>query len=210
MKLIYFHGFASSGASGTVQLLRKMLPSAEIIAPDIPVDPEEALPMLKDLVETEQPDVVVGTSMGGMYVQQMHGHLRICVNPAFNMSSLSKVLHTGEHKWLNGRKDSAKTFKITADIIKHFNQMERKQFDGITPEDKDLCYGLFGINDKTVNPVNSYTTFTKHYNHAERIEAEHQLNEKVLRKYILPLIKDLLGEKYEEATHESLPDYMKY
>lgn len=210
MKLIYFHGFASSGASGTVQLLRKMLPSAEIIAPDIPVDPEEALPMLKDLVEAEQPDVVVGTSMGGMYVQQMHGHLRICVNPAFNMSSLSKVLHTGEHKWLNGRKDSAKTFKITADIIKHFNQMERKQFDGITPEDKDLCYGLFGINDKTVNPVNSYTTFTKHYNHAERIEAEHQLNEKVLRKYILPLIKELLGEKYEKATHEPLPDYMKY
>lgn len=210
MKLIYFHGFAYSGASGTVQLLRKMLPSAEIIAPDIPVDPEEALPMLKDLVEAEQPDVVVGTSMGGMYVQQMHGHLRICVNPAFNMSSLSKVLHTGEHKWLNGRKDSAKTFKITADIIKHFNQMERKQFDGITPEDKDLCYGLFGINDKTVNPVNSYTTFIKHYNHAERIEAEHQLNEKVLRKYILPLIKELLGEKYEEATHELLPDYMKY
>lgn len=88
--------------------------------------------------------------------------------------------------------------------------MERKQFDGITPEDKELCYGLFGINDKTVNPVNSYTTFTKHYNHAERIEAEHQLNEKVLRKYILPLIKELLGEKYEEATHEPLPDYMKY
>ena len=88
--------------------------------------------------------------------------------------------------------------------------MERKQFDGITPEDKDLCYGLFGINDKTVNPVNSYATFTKHYNHAERIEAEHQLNEKVLRKYILPLIKDLLGEKYEDATHEPLPDYMKY
>ena len=67
MKLIYFHGFASSGASGTVQLLRKMLPSAEVIAPDIPVDPEEALPFLKDLVEAEQPDVIVGTSMGGMY-----------------------------------------------------------------------------------------------------------------------------------------------
>ena len=42
MKLIYFHGFASSGASGTVQLLRKLLPEDEIIAPDIPVDPQEA------------------------------------------------------------------------------------------------------------------------------------------------------------------------
>ena len=142
MKLIYFHGFASSGASGTVQLLRKMLPSAEVIAPDIPVDPEEALPMLHELVETEQPDIIVGTSMGGMYAQQMHGHLRVCVNPAFRMSTMSKTLHTGEHKWLNGRKDSAKTFRVTADTLKHFNQMERKQFDGITPDDKDLCYGL--------------------------------------------------------------------
>lgn len=210
MKLIYFHGFASSGASGTVQLLRKIFPSAEIIAPDIPVDPEEALPLLQNLVETEQPDLVMGTSMGGMYAQQMHGHLRICVNPAFRMSTMSKVLHTGEHKWLNGRKDSAKTFKVTADIIKHFNQMERKQFEGITPDDRKLCYGLFGINDKTVNSANTYATFTKYYDHAERIEAEHQLNEKVVHKYVLPLMKQLLGAKYDEALKEPLPDYMKY
>lgn len=210
MKLIYFHGFASSGASGTVQLLRKMLPSAQIIAPDIPVDPEEALPMLRSLVEAEQPDIIVGTSMGGMYTQQMHGHLRICVNPAFRMSTLSKVLHTGEHRWLNGRKDSAKTFRVTADIITHFNQMERKQFEGITPADKDMCYGLFGINDECVNPVNAYNTFTKYYHHAERIESGHQLNEKVVRKYLLPLLKQLLGSIYDEAEKEPLPDYMKY
>lgn len=209
MKLIYFHGFASSGASGTVQLLRKMLPSAEVIAPDIPVDPEEALPFLKDLVEAEQPDVIVGTSMGGMYAQQMHGHLRVCVNPAFRMSTMSKVLHTGEHKWLNGRKDSAKTFRVTADTLKHFNQMERKQFDGITSDDKDLCYGFFGINDTLVNPINTYNTFMKYYHHAERIEAEHQLNEKVLRKYLLPLLHQLLGSLYDEAVKEPLPDYMK-
>lgn len=210
MKLIYFHGFASSGASGTVQLLRKIFPSGEIIAPDIPVDPDEALPMLKELVETEQPDIVVGTSMGGMYAQQMHGHLRICVNPAFRISTMSKVLHTGVHKWLNGRKNSEKEFKVTNDTIKHFNQMERKQFDGITPEDKELCYGLFGINDHTVNPVNAYNTFTKYYTHAERFDGEHQLNEKVIRKYLLPLMKQLLGEKYESARQEPLPDYMRY
>ena len=39
MKLIYFHGFASSGASGTVELLRNMMPEDTVIAPDIPVDP---------------------------------------------------------------------------------------------------------------------------------------------------------------------------
>lgn len=210
MKLIYFHGFASSGASGTVELLRKTFPSGEIIAPDIPVDPLEALPMLKELVEKEQPDVIVGTSMGGMYAQQMHGHLRICVNPAFRMSQMSKTLKTGVHKWLNGRKDHAKEFKVTKDTLQHFNQMERKQFEGITPEDKELCYGLFGINDPTVNSANAYATFTKYYDHAERFEGEHQLNEKVMHKVLLPLLKKLLGEAYDEAVKEPLPDYMRW
>jgi predicted esterase YcpF (UPF0227 family) len=209
MKLVYFHGFASSGASGTVQLLRKIFPSAQVVAPDIPVDPEEALPMLQELVQAEQPDVIVGTSMGGMYAQQMHGFLRICVNPSFRIST-SKLLHTGVHKWLNGRKNHEKEFRITADIIKRYNQMERKQFDGITPDDRELCYGLFGINDTSVNPINAYNTFTKYYTHAERFEGEHQLNDKVIHKVLLPLLKQLLGSKYDEATREPLPDYMKY
>ena len=67
MKLIYFHGFGSSAASGTIRTLREKLPDFKVIAPDIPVDPAEALPFLRELCEKEQPNVVVGTSMGGMY-----------------------------------------------------------------------------------------------------------------------------------------------
>lgn len=189
MKIIYFHGFASSGASGTVQTLRKIMPDIEIIAPDIPVDPQEALPFLKELCRQEQPDLIIGTSMGGMYAQQMRGFKRICVNPAFNMSSLSKVLKTGEHEFLNRRKDSQKTFRITRDIIQHFNQMERQQFKDITPEEQELCWGLFGINDTTVN---TYDLFRKHYTQATRFEGEHRLNEKVLRHTVIPLIKEIL------------------
>ena len=191
MKLIYFHGFGSSGASGTVQLLRLLLPEAEVIAPDIPVDPVEALPFLKKLCEDEQPDIIVGTSMGGMYAQQMRGFVRICINPALNMSTMSGVLKTGEHKFFNGRKDNQKTFRITRDIIQHHNQMERLQFKDITPWDKEHCYGLFGINDKQVN---TYDLFHKHYPHAIRFEGEHRLNEKVLKKVVLPLIKELTSE----------------
>ena len=210
MKLIYFHGFASSGASGTVEMLRKMLPSAEVIAPDIPVDPLEALPFLTDLVEREQPDIVLGTSMGGMYAAQMHGHLRICVNPAFRMSTMSKVLRTGEHPFLNGRKDHAKTFRITRDTIAHFNALERRQFDGITPADRDLCYGLFGTNDTTVNPANAYATFTKYYTHAQRYDGGHQLNDSALKHAVMPLMRTLLGQRFEAALQPPLPDYMRY
>jgi hypothetical protein len=195
MKLIYFHGFGSSGASGTVETLRNLLPKATVIAPDIPVDPVEALPFLKQLCETEQPDIIVGTSMGGMYAQQMIGFLRICVNPAFNMSTNSQVMKTGTYKFQNGRKDNQKEFRITKDIIQHHNQMERQQFKNIPPEDKELCYGLFGINDPVVH---TYDLFKKYYPHAIRFEGEHRLNDKIIRKTLIPLIKELLGDKVEE------------
>ena len=119
MKLIYFHGFGSSAQSGTIRTLRKMLSDFEVIAPDIPVDPADALPFLKQLCEDEQPDVVIGTSMGGMYAQQMFGFNRICVNPAFEMSTMSKVLKVGTFEYFNPRMDGETHFTITPDIIKH-------------------------------------------------------------------------------------------
>jgi hypothetical protein len=38
--VLYCHGFASSGQSGTVTRLRTVMPNARGIAPDLPVDPQ--------------------------------------------------------------------------------------------------------------------------------------------------------------------------
>ena len=190
MKILYFHGFASSGATGTAETLRRLLPEVEVISPDIPVDPTEALPYLRNLCEQEKPDLIIGTSMGAMYAQQMFGYKKICVNPAFNMSTMSKVFKTGEHKFLNGRKDNQKTFKITKEIIQKHNMMERQQFKGITPFDKENTFGLFGIHDTTVN---TYDLFKKYYKNAQRFDGEHHLNEKALKTAVVPLVKQILG-----------------
>ena len=116
LKLVYLHGFGSSAASGTVKTLKELLPEFDVVAPDIPVDPAEALPFLRRLCMNEVPDVIVGTSMGGMYTQQMRGYKRICVNPAFEMSKKSKVLRIGTHEYFKPRKDGATHFEITAEI----------------------------------------------------------------------------------------------
>ena len=191
MKIIYFHGFASSGASGTVETLRHLLPDDEIIAPDIPLDPLKALPFLLNLCKEEDPDIVIGTSMGGMYAHQMKGYYRICVNPAINMSTASGVMKTGVHKFFNRRKDNQKEFKVTRETIQHHNQIERQQFKKIDADDKEKCYGLFGINDPKVH---TYDAFHKHYPNCIRFEGEHQLNEKVIRKAVLPLVEEIRGK----------------
>ena len=44
--ILYVHGFASSGASGTVKNLRNMLPNTRVIAPDLPLNAHEAMALL--------------------------------------------------------------------------------------------------------------------------------------------------------------------
>lgn len=192
MKILYFHGFASSGATGTAQLLRQILPDDEIVAPDISMDPQEALPFLKEFCAEQNPDLIIGTSMGGMYAQQMRGYRRICVNPAFNMSRMSKVLKPGTFKYLNGRKDNAKEFRISKETIQHYFTMERRQFDGITDAERAITWGLFGTEDDTAR--SGYEIFRKYYTQASRFEGGHQLNERVLRSAVLPLVRKLKTE----------------
>ena len=192
-KIIYFHGFGSSGEGSTVRSLRELLPEWEVLAPDIPVDPTEALPYLKDFCKRESPDVIVGTSMGGMYAQQMHGFKRICVNPAFDISSHKDILKEGTFEFFNPRKSGETTFSITPDIIQHFTEMEVHQFDGITDDDKEYVFGLFADNDTTVNcePV-----FLQHYTNVIHFHGGHRLDRMTIQQVVVPLVLELVRREY--------------
>lgn len=195
-KILYLHGFASSGASGTVDLLRKEFwerkesDKIAVLAPDIPVDPTEALPMLKALVEREQPALIVGTSMGGMYAQQLRGFERICVNPAFEMSHLYSVLSVGRHKWLNARKNGELTFQLTKEIISHYADMEARQFSDWCEEDSIFCHGLFGDSDELT--VGSREIFEHYYPGMSQVfEGGHRMNADVVKRVLIPLMRSL-------------------
>ena len=77
--ILYIHGLSSSGESGTVRHLQDLLPETRVIAPDLPIDPDEVLEMLHTLVASEHPDMVIGTSMGGMFAQQLYDCKKIIV-----------------------------------------------------------------------------------------------------------------------------------
>ena len=184
-KLMYLHGFGSSAASGTVKTLRELLPDFDVVAPDIPVDPAEALPFLRGLCMNEVPDVVVGTSMGGMYAQQMRGYNRICVNPAFEMSTKSKMLTVGTHEYFKPRKDGTAHFEITSEIICHHAEMEKHQFDGITEADRKQVWGMFADNDQQVN---GESLFLQYYTQVIHFSGEHRMDDRVIEDVLVPLI----------------------
>ena len=191
-KMLYVHGFASSGSSGTVMTLRSHFRDWRVVAPDLPVDPFEALELLRETVRKEQPRVVVGTSMGGMYTQQLWGVPRIVVNPSFEMSRTLLFNHMGKHKYTAKRKDGIMEFRIDKKIVEQFKLMEKSQFDGVNEQEKGLVYGLFGDKDPVVN----FRPLMERLYGAERgfiFDGEHRLNDKVVKKNLIPLINMFLG-----------------
>ena len=81
--LLYVHGFGSSGQSGTVSRMRTVMPNARVVAPDLPLHPQEAIDLLRRTCDELHPDLIIGTSMGGMYAEMLRGYDRILTNPAF-------------------------------------------------------------------------------------------------------------------------------
>ena len=192
-KAIYLHGFASAGSTGTATTMRNLLYGRDVmvLSPDIPVSPLQAQQMLSDLVQTEQPDIIVATSMGAMYAEQLRGVPRILVNPSFHMARLLTFRGLGRREFRNKRQDGATDFKVDKQLISEFQQVEKTSFKGITPQEKGLVWGLFGTQDKLVN---CQADFKKNYGAGQMrlFEGEHFLNDKVLSRVVLPLVEQIL------------------
>lgn len=195
-KVLYIHGFASAGSSGTaIQMRQHFYPQGiSVLSPDVPVSPLEAWRLLQDLVKEENPDLIVATSMGAMYAEQLRGVPRILVNPSFHMARLLTFRGMGRREFRNKRQDGAKDFRVDKTMIQEFQQVEKNSFQGITAQEKSLVWGLFGTNDKLVN---CQADFKKHYGTSQMrlFEGEHFLNDKVLSREVIPLAEQLLNGK---------------
>ncbi len=186
--VLYIHGFSSAGESFTTRMLRRQLPNAKIVSPDLPLNPEEALDLLHNICETEKPDIVVGTSMGGMFAQQMHGFPKILVNPAFRVSEFL-MTKLGENQFMFARQDGVQRFMVTEDLANQYAQVEDKQFDLIEMIDLKHTWAMFGSNDDTVNCQEEYE---KHYDHFIIYDGEHMLSKKDIIEVLIPLIGRVL------------------
>lgn len=183
-KILYIHGFASAGSTGTAERLRILMPQATVISPDVPVQPLEALDTLKALCDKERPDLIVGTSMGGMFAEQMAGFHRICVNPALNLSeTIRKNMGLGKMEFQNPRADGQTSFLVTKGLLEEFRKVTDQKFQSA---DGDLVWGLFGREDTLVD---TYDEFHAHYRQAIRFNGEHRLNEKAILHALLPVIQ---------------------
>ena len=185
--ILYVHGFLSAGSTHTADILRQLMPCATVVAPDLPVHPAEAMQLLDETVQKLHPDLIIGTSMGGMYAEMLYGYDRICVNPAFEMgATMSEHNMMGKQTFQNPRQDGVQEIIVTKALVKEYREMTAQCFSKVTPEEQQRVFGLFGDEDPVVH---TYGLFLDHYPQAIHFHGEHRLVEKAIMHYLIPVIR---------------------
>lgn len=192
--IMYCHGFGSAASSGTVKLIAQTFPNSRVVAFDIPLHPAEGMAFLKEKVAQEKPDLVIGTSMGGMYTEMLYGVDRICVNPAFEMGQTMKEHGmTGKQVWQNPRQDGETEFMVTKALVKEYHEMTEQNFlqleamdAKVKAEEQRRVWGLFGDADPVVHTFDLYRS---HYPQAAHFHGEHRMDDRSFMNGVVPVIR---------------------
>lgn len=185
--VLFVHGFASSGRSGTARALRTLLPEAEVLAPDLPVQPGDALVLLRSIVSERRPDLIIGTSMGGMYSEMLYGVDRILVNPAFQLAdTILKNNGLGRKEFHNPREDGQKDFLVTKGLLEEFREVSSHCFEGVDEGERKRVFALFGRRDTLVD---THDMTREHYPQCISYDGEHSLNDSSLLHSVLPVVQ---------------------
>jgi hypothetical protein len=201
-KILYIHGWLSSGKSYTSDMLKNVLTDCEINCPDIPYDPTEALDMLKKLVSTYQPNIIIATSLGGFYANQLHGTFKILINPAFNLPL--GIINVGEHNFYNPRLDGNQTFQFNQEQQDKLKSLKSHQFDNMSWEDLNSTYVILGTKDDVITNIKGTCINMFGNDNVTLVNFGHRLENFIVTDYIKPLV-----DKYDDlinpiANYESL------
>ena len=197
-KILFLHGFYASGQCVPAMALREaFVGRAEVITPDLPMHPKEAVLFIRELIDREQPDLLIGNSCGAFYAQMVApvvGIPALLGNPHFRMTEFLKH-RIGEHQYKSPRKNGNQNFVIDETLIEEFAEMEAIQFDTCDPDFQERIWGLFGEQDTLAHfePL-----FLEHYKHSFHFPGGHTPTAEEVRGWYVPLAEKMLELETEE------------
>ena len=190
--ILFLHGFYASGQCVPAMALRESFKGrAEVITPDLPMHPKEAVRFIRGLIDREKPDLFIGNSCGSFYAQMVSpivGIPALLGNPHFKMTEFLKQ-RIGEHQYKSPRKDGKQNFVIDEALMEEFSEMEAVQFNNYNPDFKDRIWGLFGEQDSLAH---FEPTFLKHYNKSFHFPGGHTPTAEEVRDWYVPLAEKML------------------
>lgn len=187
MNLVYLHGLSSSGQSNTANKLRELFPGDNVIAPDLSINPKEALIQITGILQKlpMKDTVVIGSSMGAMFAHQQIPFRRILINPAFHVSALLRENIGKTLPFLSPRQDGISQFSVTEELYSLYEQVEGEQFKYSPYSEWDGVIGIFGLQDELVNCKDE---FMEYYSIYHEFSGGHRLTDTDIETILKPII----------------------
>ena len=190
--IIFLHGFFASGRCIPALALKEALSDEyDVLTPDLPLHPHDALAFVLKLCEEHNPVLLVGNSCGSFYAQMASALFNVPAllsNPYFMMTEFLEP-RKGEHQYKSNRADGKQDFVIDDALIDEFDGLQSIQFNKISTA---KVWGIFGDND----PIAHFEPmFLEHYSTSYHFPGAHTPTADETRRYHVPLIKQMLKDE---------------
>lgn len=190
--ILFLHGFYASGQCVPAKAIKDAFEGrAEVITPDLPLHPKEAIAFIRELCDHEQPDIIVGNSCGSFYAQMIApiiGVPALLGNPHFKMTEFLQS-RIGAQQYKSPRANGVQNFIINEALIREFAELEAEQFSCCNPYYKDRIWGIFGEQDTLAHfePL-----FLEHYNNTFHFPGGHTPTEQETKAWYVPMIEKIM------------------
>lgn len=192
-KILFLHGFFASGQCPMANALQEAFRGqAEVLTPDLPTNPDEAIKEIRHIIDQERPNLMIGNSCGAFYAQILSpitGIPSLLGNPHFRMSQFLQE-RIGQHQYKYPRYDGNQLFTITEELIQMFARIEEYQFSFCNPFYEEKVWGLFGEQDTLAHFQDE---FHRHYTHSHTFPGAHTPTPEQVNTYYVPLARQLMN-----------------
>lgn len=175
-KLLYIHGYNGSPEGRSCQLFRKYMPQDEWQVIGMDYDQEDcakALKQIRETIDREQIDLVVGSSLGGFLTLLTTGFERIVINPCYSPST--ELPKLGPHNRLpDSSKNMVATYAAFEPQLKSFSNEERSLITAYFAEKDELLGDTY--QDEYIEDIGTFY----------EIPGGHHVSEEAVQKICYP------------------------
>lgn len=143
---LYIHGMGSGAKSGTRSSLGHYLDNYEWLSPELPLDPRQALALLRDYTNVFAPELIVGTSLGGLYTLYLPATAKVAVNPTYNIETTLRRIGYGKHPYHCEREDGATEYTLDEPLVQAYKTLR----DTTQPVSAERMIAFFSADDELV------------------------------------------------------------
>jgi len=198
--IVVVHGLGGGIKSKTCAMLKEHFKDRyNVITPEVPINPQDAVIYLTKLINDVNPTLVVGTSLGGFYSLLSSKRSKLLlINPALraydNILNSPNIQKGVLVEYTKERLNNEIKYIVDDQFISDLKDLQNKLEESISTLLFNDIYAIFGKEDKLFSNI---TYYIDNYNKDNMLvipNMEHSLSVEQVSAVVIPKAEELLND----------------